>query len=517
MLVWPFILLTIGLTAVIGYAITQIEKDKVMANWSNRRCDIPIMTMARYFKPSDDPRTATQFAQDNFMFCMDELAKKATAVAMMPVNKVLGAQVSVAGIVTTVFNSIRNMLKVIYDAFLSYMEDYLRKYTAVADQIRNITVRLRTAFNRVNTILLSTVFMGLSIIRGIMNSVDFVIKVVMIILAIMIAIIILLFFILFPFMPLIFSVIGAIMAVAVGSVAAEASSFRSGFCFAPDTHISMKNGDSIPIKNIKIGDILADGSTVESIFVMSGRDVPLWHIDSIYVSGTHLVQSETNSESWHPVAEDPRAVRTSYMEGYIYCLNTSSHIIPIENGNGQIIHFRDWEELDNLDSKGHFEWNFNVSRELNASQSYEKWGPFARGLIAYPALSSNTLINTPDGLVPLSSIRIGDIVHGQDMKPTEVLGVCTVRTYIQNPSENVWASNMIYLDSDGIWKRTTPISLSTHMAVGTHLITESGTFMTTTTIDSKQILYRDYTEVGYQHIERINKCVESRLRFDESN
>jgi hypothetical protein len=510
MLVWPFILLTIGLTAVIGYAITQIEKDKVMANWSNRRCDIPIMTMARYFKPPDDPRTATQFAQDNFMFCMNQLAQNATSVAMMPVNKILSAQVSVSAIITTVFNSIRAMLKVIYDAFLSYMEDYLRKYTAVADQIRNITVRLRTAFNRVNTILLSTVFMGLSIIRGIMNSVDFVIKVVMIILGIMIAIIILLFFILFPFMPLIFSVIGAIMAVAIGSVAAEASGFRSGFCFAPSTRICMKNGESTPIRDIHIGDILADGSIVESVFVMSGRGVPLWRIDNIYVSGTHLIQSDINSDSWHPVSQDSRAHRTSYMEGYIYCLNTSSHTIPVETSDGKHINFRDWEELDNSDRRGHFEWNYNVSRELNKSASYEKWGPLGREDIHYPALSSNTQIKTPNGNISISSVHVGDIVYGHDMKPTEVLGVCTVQTYTDSNYDS-WATNMIYLDSDNIWKRTAHQS-STCKAIGTHLITERGTFVVTT--ENCDIIYRDYTEVGYQHIERINKCVESRLRFD---
>ncbi len=102
------------------------------------------------------------------------------------------------------------------------------------------------------------------------------------------------------------------------------------------------------------------------------------------------------------------------------------------------------------------------------------------------------------------------------MKPTEVLGICTVKTYINDESNNLWASNMIYLDTDGIWKRTEQTANSTHTAVGTHLITESGTFLVSVD-DSLNITYRDYTEVGYQHIERINECVESRLRFSENN
>jgi hypothetical protein len=209
MIVWPFITITLGLTFLLGYAITQIESDKIMKNWENRRCEIPIMTMAGQFKPSEDPRTSGKFASDNFSYCMDKIVKDVTYNVLTPILSVFGQQGYVAGTIGEVMNSVRYILRVMYEQFLSYISGFLQKYNIIAQQVRTVTLHLKQAFQRVNSIILSLVFAGLSIIRGIMNSVDFVIKVVIIILAILVALIFILFFAMFPFIPLILSVIVA--------------------------------------------------------------------------------------------------------------------------------------------------------------------------------------------------------------------------------------------------------------------------------------------------------------------
>jgi len=514
MLVWPFILLTIGLTAVIGYSITQIEKDKVMANWTNRRCDIPIMTMGRYFKPPNDPRTPSKFAQDNFMFCIDQLAKRATAIAMKPVQTVMESQVGLSAMLTEVLNTMRKILRVIYDQFLEYMAQYMAKYQAVAGQIRNVTLHLRAAFERVNATLLGTVFMGITMIRGILNSVDFVIKVVMIIMGIMIALIILLFFILFPFLPLIFSVIGAIMAVAVGSVAAEASSFRSGFCFSPNTRVAMLDGTHRPISQLELNDILANGDRVEGVMQFSGCNVPLWQLNGIYVSGSHLVESADKPGAWQSVSDDPRATQTSHTEEYIYCLNTTTHCIPVVTNTGSILRFRDWEELENGDLPGQYEWNFRVMQELNKSAPHTTWSNTIGADMPYPAVSPSTYVATPNGHREISAIQVGDTVYSDitSREPTTVVGVCQIQTTAE-VSGGLWETSMIVYDSEsGIWKRMQLTKGGEHSrVVGCHLVTESGTFVAYT-LHGNAVTYRDYTEVGYTRIEAVNECVEARLR-----
>jgi hypothetical protein len=138
--------------------------------------------------------------------------------------------------------------------------------------------------------------------------------------------------------------------------------------------------------------------------------------------------------------------------------------------------------------------------------------------IQYPALSPNTRIETPRGFVQIDSIRVGDIIYGQQGVTTEVLGICKVATVKDNsengnPSQPQWSTNMIGLDaSTGIWKRSQHTGKSVP-AIGVHLITELGTFLVSNP-QSDPVVYRDYTEVGYSRIEAINECVEVRLRSD---
>jgi hypothetical protein len=54
---WPFMLITLGLLFALGFTIANLERSTVMNDWENRRCDLPIMTAAFFFKPDTDTRT----------------------------------------------------------------------------------------------------------------------------------------------------------------------------------------------------------------------------------------------------------------------------------------------------------------------------------------------------------------------------------------------------------------------------------------------------------------------------
>lgn len=511
MLFWPFMLLTVTLTAGLGYLIAQIERDKVMSNWSNRRCEVAIMTMGSYFKPKDDPRTPSQFSKDNFSFCMDSLVKKVTSQVMTPLGNVFSKQAGSAGIVSQAMNAIRVLLKKIYDAFMEYLSEFFRKYNNIAQQVRTVTLHLKAAFGRVNAMMVSMVYMGLTMIKGMMNTIDFVFKVVLIILGIMVALIILLWFVLFPFIPLVLSVIGAIVAVAIGAMAGTAASYKDSFCFAPDTFIIMKDGSVKPISQIQLGDVLLDGIVVDSVMKMSGKEVLLWSINGVYVTGTHLVKKE-NEEGWHPVKDDSRAIRTSYIEGYVYCLNTSTHTIPVQSSQSKLLYFRDWEELEDTDTTGHYEWNYNVIQQLNEGKLNEEWSSQVEGSLEYPSLSPAVYIKTPNGPRKAIDIEIGATVYDQNYNPTQVLGIVRTNTHIpeEHLEENNWATNMIYKDNE-IWRRMYSVGKTPLVSViGINIITEEGTFVAV--LNNNDTILRDFTEVGYTQIEFTNKCVESRLR-----
>ena len=71
-----------------------------------------------------------------------------------------------------------------------------------------------------------------------------------------------------------------------------------GKCFYPSTSVKLQNGIIKSMKDIDLGDILEDGSIVESVMKIDNKrePVPLYVIndagvngESIYVTGSHLV------------------------------------------------------------------------------------------------------------------------------------------------------------------------------------------------------------------------------------
>lgn len=120
-----------------------------------------------------------------------------------------------------------------------------------------------------------------------------------------------------------------------------------GKCFHPDTKLRLKNGNIVCMKEIGLGDVLEDGSIVESTMQIDNKreSIPLYKItgtgvtnDPIFVTGSHLVFDKT-TQKFVKVMNYSNAVLTSEKTDYFCCLITSNHKIVI---GGET--FWDWED-----------------------------------------------------------------------------------------------------------------------------------------------------------------------------
>uniref|UniRef100_A0A6C0DF41 Uncharacterized protein n=1 Tax=viral metagenome TaxID=1070528 RepID=A0A6C0DF41_9ZZZZ len=492
MKLWPIMVLTLGMFMWIGYTVATVERKTIMENWDIQRCNPFIMFAAYYLRPQSDPRDDVTFAIDNFSFCMKTLAQKTLEIAMAPVYAVFGSQLSVSDMLSSALDGIRALLKNLYDAFLSFMEPFLKRFEAVTYQVGIVTQHLRASFQRVNAALVSFVFVGLTTVQGIQNFIDTVINVILIICGIMLAIIIILFFILFPFIPLIVSVLTIITAVLVGSASAAANDMIGGFCFVPDTPIQMASGTTKPISEIKLGDQLAQNTVVEGLFVFDGSDSPLYSLDGIRVSGTHLVKDEQGS--WRSVSSDPRAMPLEERSDRLYCLNTSSRQIPILNNKGIIQLFRDWEEIDEEDETGQAGWDSLVAAILSLQET-QSAGTFSLMSPRYRVIRNKQPVR-------LDQVLVGDFIESEQ-GVTRVLGL--VKGHIQGASADLWTASCIKKEGS-TWIRCSTVKAGTDLLEGVHLITESGVFQV-----YNAGLFRDFTEVGVHRIHETYPYVASRL------
>ena len=111
---------------------------------------------------------------------------------------------------------------------------------------------------------------------------------------------------------------------------------RPRWCFSPETPIKLQNGETVLIKNLKLGDILINGSIVTATMQIRNENDPYYRIDDILVTGSHHIES---NGKFIRVSEFKDSVCTDKVGDVVNCLITSDHKIPVGSRT-----FWDWED-----------------------------------------------------------------------------------------------------------------------------------------------------------------------------
>lgn len=110
-------------------------------------------------------------------------------------------------------------------------------------------------------------------------------------------------------------------------------------CFDPLTPLKLYSEKTVSMCDIKPGDVLIGGQTVESIMMFRGDATTMVNIKGITVSGNHKIK---HNKVWIKCSEHPDAVSVPSIP-FLLCLNTSTHTINI----GDML-FKDYEETDDV-------------------------------------------------------------------------------------------------------------------------------------------------------------------------
>jgi len=523
---WPFFIIAFGLVFLLGLVISRLERTNVMKHWDKRRCDFAVMAAASFFKEDSDPRTRTQFAKDNFEFCMGTFVDKFITALMAPVGAMFQKQVNITDSSLGMLNSIRDIAQTMYNALSSYLAEFYKRFNNSVFEISRIAQYLRMAMRRANAMVVSMIYSGITMFRGMLNAIQFAIRVILIICGIMIALIIILWFVLFPVIPLIISTLGAIITTVLmltmiisSQVAETAQNSKGPFCFAKDTLIPIidENGKEklVLVKDVKIGDKLAqDNGLITAIIVMDGMGVPLYEVEGIHVSGSHLIKGIDGK--WKSVSEDERAKLLKETTDLLYCFNTSSHNIPVySQNNSSILYFRDWEEFADQDIKGHYSWNYIVLKILNKYSSYEKWKNSLTISTEVPLMSENMFIKTVEGYKKLGEIVIGMYVMDKDGKEQKVLGKVYGEVSNGVKTSEEWHTELFEWDKDVWIKGQSTVITGKDEIIGQNIITELGEFIILDNNLNKEKVVRDFTDIGHNAIHETYSLVASRLRIYE--
>ncbi len=191
-------------------------------------------------------------------------------------------------------------------------------------------------------------------------------------------------------------------------------------CFDRKTPIYLQDGTFKYIQDIKVNDILLDKSIVTSKIKVTSEGLDMYNLNGTIVSESHIVRCDSN---WTPVKYHPLAIKiNNYNEPYLYCLNTSTKIIVINN-----IIFTDWDEV--YDYNLEFICDFMKKHNLShIDEGYDK----------------NTKIKLKNGEVSLKDIKIGEILSTEGI----VYGIVELSSSInlgnKEPLYNLLVSNGIF-------------------------------------------------------------------------
>ena len=495
----PLFLTTVALTVGVAFLLSRGDLQQIRSQWDKRRCELPIMVMGQMFKPEDDPRSASEFAEENFDFCTRAYVKQVFTAMLTPLLMILGKQLDVTSLMSEGMNMMRVVLATASQSFQSILDPFYRRFLMIGYHFAQIYKKLMSAFDRVYGAMVASLYMGISMFRGVLNFKDFVVKVVLIIMGILIAGIILLFFILIPVLPVVLTTVGVLAAGGIAVAGAGA------FCFSPDTKVVLADNTVAPIATLEPGQKLKGGGYIEGVLLTEREPAStLYLYDGIVVSGSHIV---FENDRWKFVEQADRAVPVETTTGRLYSLRTSSRSMLCRNDQGNEILFRDWEEIPEGDTITDAEWDKLVQVLLQTNTSDE---PASQ---QDPLFSSHTVVETHDrGKQPLYTLRIGDTIRSENGW-TRILGIYRGLA-LTDTSAGQWHTDGVWWkQDDGSWhhRAETLSPKPRKQSLGLHLITETGSFWVEGETPTDTGLVRDFTEVGHLHLSKATPFLLSRL------
>jgi len=441
------------------------------------------------YKPDEIKVGAFEFAGDNLKFCIGNMTTDYLNTVFAKMFEALQKQMGAADIMTNILNGLRSSLNDIFAPFSKMMDKFWNKFKQIGALSSRVFQQLYMAMKKAAGVTIASMFMAISLQTSFMNGIDLVINIIMIVLYIMLALAILFFLPLLPVMIFVLMATGGIESAFPG----RTGGMGTLFCFAPNTRILTPHGE-YNIQDLSVGQILADGSTVEAVIELPGSNEPLYVIDGIYVSGGHRIWSHFKNK-FISVKDHPFAQKSMLVVNTVWTLITSSREIPVR-GLNRAVRFADWEELPDTDHHSKA-WDMIVRKLINSGDIKKSKSQSIP--TSPPCLDQQIRVKkSQGGYVPLLTVQRGDWIMSNNGW-TKVVGICYREVDGGIGTTGSRITDGIWVMEDGQWKHPTG-RMDSKRWKGMQLITEAGCFYMKRSNSLEPELVRDFTEVGINNL-----------------
>ena len=409
-----FFLITITLFILCSYCFVMINVQPIKDDWINQRCKPSIIPFAGLINAPEGV-SSTDFTKENFDYCTQIIIKGVTGTAVQPLT-------FITTMLNTLFDNIKNSLNGIRGLFnkirlqlQAITEEIMGRIINITIPLQQIIISLKDILSKVQGTMTAGLFTLLGsyyTLKSLMGAIAQFIVTILIALAVMIASLWVV-----PFTwgaaaanTAIFVAISIPMALIL-TFMTKVLKVQSNLkipkikCFDKNTLLKMNDGSEKTIFDLEVGDILSDNNKITGKIKVETEGSEIYNLNGVIVSNSHIVRYK---DKWLPVSEHPDSIKLdSYNEPFLYCLNTSSKIIVINN-----IYFTDWDEIYNNDI-----YKFNTLLSIKFNNCKQKYTFKNQDIHKYfdGGFIGSTLIKLKDGTKKMiQNIEVGDVLENDE-------------------------------------------------------------------------------------------------------
>ena len=343
-----FILLTLFVFYVYIYCKVIQKKEEVANDWTNQRCNPKYLPFAGYITHPEGT-TAFDYTTENFQYCIQNIHTTLVGQALQPFNYLISNLSGMLGSIGNSTQTIREFVDLLRQRIKAFAENVLYRILNVTIPLRTVIIALMDTFNKIQGIMVGGLYTMLGSYYTLQSLMGAIVELIVKMLIVLVSIIVGLWAIPFSWpvaasTTAIFLSISIPLAIIVLVLTEVLHVKSSGIpklrCFDKDTLLEMNNGTCKKIINIKAGDMLANNVMVTAKIKVDAFDLRMFLLNNIIISESHIIKYQ---DKWISIKDHPLArelPKNIYNEPFLYCLNTSSKEIVINN-----MIFTDWDEI----------------------------------------------------------------------------------------------------------------------------------------------------------------------------
>ena len=415
--VFIFIVLIIILCLVFAYATVMKNIQPIKDDWVNQRCKPSVIPFAGFINKPED-MSAFDFTGQNFTGCLQNILISISGYAIQPISYITHTLSGLFEVIVKALQQIRKITSSIRSNISTITSEIMGRIANIIVPLQQIIISVVDSMEKVKGILTAGLYTSLGTYYVLKSLLGAIVQFIITILIILAALILAMWIIPFTWpvaltMTLVFTSITIPLAIIViflrdvlhvqANLSIPGVPSRPAVCFDKQTSFKMDDGSYKSIYSINVGDKLFNNGCVTSKMKLCAKNAQMYNLNGIIVSGSHMVQF---GDKMIPVSTHPSSkIITNYNELYIYCLNTSTKEIII---NDTV--FYDWDEVTTCDVLNIFDThNKNI---LLTNKTKDVLNISTSNLHKYfdGGFSGATMITLSDGVTQkaIKDINVGD-------------------------------------------------------------------------------------------------------------